>query len=135
MNINNLLELLRNSLLNVTAIKDAVNGNIYPNYINQSSKLPCITNHFLGGITVLRDGGIKAIVQCRIWTDSANYTKFLYDIHADIYEYFKQNDFHDDNLDLITYMGIRLPTIMPEMLNGNMIYSLPLRVDCKAIFN
>ena len=86
---NKITELLRDSMMAISTIKDAVEGHIYSQYIDQSSKFPCITHHIFGGSLNIVKGACSPVIQCRIWTDkNKDFTSFLYTTYGLIYASF-----------------------------------------------
>lgn len=139
MNLNLIIELLRDSLMSVDSIKNAVSGHIYSSYLNNSSKFPCITLYFLAGSSPAHiDGAVLAVVQAKIWTDDTkNPNKLLYEIYEDIVSNFHQNHFENDNLKMGTKLGksnSEHPPIIPEQYKGSDFYSLAAKISCRAIY-
>jgi len=141
MDRNEITKLIRDSLMAVDAIKNAVKGNVYSSYISNDSKFPCITNHILGGTQGVSPYNSDVPVQCKIWTSNdKNPSGFLYGTYALIKEEFFSEDanpyLENDILNLHINLGegSALPSILQEVYEGNIIYSLPFILKCKAVY-
>lgn len=112
MDPSEITKLLKDSMLAVNDIKNAIDGNILSTYINQKTKLPCITNHIIGGDNHIVEGECSPIVQCRIWSNSpVNYSSDLNAIYGLIYDEFYSNQKRSlicSNCSLIFYYDITI---------------------------
>ena len=140
MDLNLILELLRESMMDIDNIKNAVKGHIYSSWIDNNSELPCITIYFMRGVSPANiNGAIEAIVQVRVWTDNATapYAK-LYGIYEDILDNFHQKRKENSYLKMSTNIGgfaSEHPNVMIEKVGNQTLYSLPVKTKCRAIFN
>lgn len=140
MNINYILELLRDSMLDVIEIKNAVSGHIYSSYLTNNSRFPCITLYFITGSSPVQiEGAINAVIQVKIWTDNnINPYKQLYEIYDHIILNFGQKYKENDSLKMSTKLGnenAEHPPVLYEKYNNIDLYSLPIKIHCRAIFN
>ena len=124
-----------------TDINKAINGNIYSSYIDNDSQFPCITNHILNGTQGISPDNGDVTVQCKVWTNNnKNPSGILYAVYALIKKAFFSEEgnpnLENDILYLTVYMreNTALPTMIQEVYEGNVLYSLPFYIDCKAIF-